>query len=138
MRRSNVHWGSVSALAVVAIMTAAPAAVQARTRPFSVVAQSAPSGIVLFAQQANIQILVSSTDTRGVRIGQVIGNFTIEEALRRLIAPAHLRLVSFDGRTAVLAKEAALVAPQPAAWAHARSRCVATSLRSRRTMRQPI
>jgi outer membrane receptor protein involved in Fe transport len=71
---------------------------------FDVPAQPAQSGIVRFAQQANIQVLITSPDTAGVTVGPIKGAFTVEAALRNLVARSHLHLVSFDGRTAVLAR----------------------------------
>jgi len=94
-----------SAFTIAATALVAPvAAAQATIRQFDVPSQPARSGIVRFAQQANIQILISTSDTRDTVIGTVKGSFTVEEGLKQLIGPSHLRLVSFDGRTAVLAK----------------------------------
>ncbi len=95
---------SMTALAVAsAAVVAAPAAAQSSVRPFDVPAQSAAQGIVSFAQQAGIQVLAPSEATAGRHVASLKGNYTVEDGLRRLIAPARLRLVSFDGRTAVIA-----------------------------------
>jgi outer membrane receptor protein involved in Fe transport len=92
---------SMTALAVAAV--AGPAAAQGQVRSFDVPAQPAADAIVSFAQQAGIQVLAPSAATKGRQVGGLKGSYTVEEGLRRLIGPSHLRLVSFDGRTAVIA-----------------------------------
>jgi outer membrane receptor protein involved in Fe transport len=102
---------SMTALAVSAV--AGPAFAQGQVRSFDVPAQPAADGIVSFAQQAGIQVLAPSAATKGRQVGGVKGSYTVEEGLRRLIAPSHLRLVSFDGRTAVIAdRGGAAASPQ--------------------------
>jgi len=92
---------SMTALAVAAV--AGPAFAQGQVRSFDVPAQPAADAIVSFAQQAGIQVLAPSAATKGRQVGGLKGSYTVEEGLRRLIGPSHLRLVSFDGRTAVIA-----------------------------------
>ncbi len=101
---------SMTALAVAAV--ASPAFAQGQVRSFDVPAQPAADGIVTFAQQAGIQVLAPSAATKGRQVGGVKGTYTVEEGLRRLIGPSHLRLVSFDGRTAVIADRGAAAPAQ--------------------------
>jgi len=103
--RSPFLSASMTALAVATV--ASPAFAQGQVRSFDVPAQPAADGIVSFAQQAGIQVLAPSAATKGRQVGGVKGSYTVEEGLRRLIAPSHLRLVSFDGRTAVIAERGA-------------------------------
>lgn len=106
MRRfAHIHATEISMTAIAAVsmvVIAAPASAQGMPRQFDVAPQAAAKGIVSFAQQAGIEILAPSEATRGRRVAGVKGRFTVEDGLRRLIGPSHLRLVSFDGRTAVL------------------------------------
>lgn len=104
---------SVSMTALAVATLAAPALAQGQVRSFDVPAQPAADGIVSFAQQAGIQVLAPSAATKGRQVGGVKGNYTVEEGLRRLIGPSHLHLVSFDGRTAVIAERGAAT-PAPA------------------------
>lgn len=99
----SIHPISLSAIATATAAIAAPVAAQGAIKSFDVPAQAAPSGIVAFAQQAGIQVIAPSDATKGQRVAAVKGPYTVEEGLRRLIAPSRLRLVSFDGRTAVIA-----------------------------------
>lgn len=102
----NSHFLSLSLVSVVAIAAglASPAvAAQSDVRAFNVPHQSAATGLVRFAQQAGIQILAPSEATRGETVAAVEGQMSIEDGLRRLIGGTGLRLVSFDGRTAVFA-----------------------------------
>lgn len=95
---------SVSMTALAVSVVASPAFAQGQVRSFDIPAQPAADGIVSFAQQAGIQVLAPSAATKGRQVGGVKGSYTVEEGLRRLIGPSHLRLVSFDGRTAVIAE----------------------------------
>jgi outer membrane receptor protein involved in Fe transport len=102
---------SMTALAVAAV--AGPALAQGQVRSFDVPAQPAADAIVSFAQQAGIQVLAPSAATKGRQVGGLKGSYTVEEGLRRLIGPSHLRLVSFDGRTAVIADRSGAAASAP-------------------------
>jgi len=110
----NSHIFSVSMVAIAA-MLATPAVAAQAVREFNVPRQPAAAGLMRFAQQANIQIIAPSDATNGQTIAEVKGQFSIEEGLRRLIARSHLRLVSFDGRTAVIAA-AGPAAPRAAGY----------------------
>ena len=98
--RSQLYTGLVLASALV---VASPAAAFGQTRSFDVAAQSASTGIVAFARQAGIQIIAPEDATRGRRIVAIRGNLAITDGLRRIATASGLRLVSFDGRAAVLA-----------------------------------
>lgn len=94
---------SFVAVSTVAMVAASPAAAVAQARAFDVSAQPAATGIVAFARQAGIQIIAPEEATRQRRTGAVRGTLTVGDALRQLIGATNLRVVSFDGRTAVLA-----------------------------------
>ena len=98
---------SLAMASVVAMVAAAPAAAYGQSRSFDVPSQGAASGIVAFARQAGIQIIAPEDATRGRRTAAVRGSMRVADGLRRLTGGAGLRLVSFDGRTAVLAAAAA-------------------------------
>lgn len=100
MRNSQIISASMVAIAA---MLATPAVAAQALRDFNLPRQPAAAGLVRFAQQANIQIIAPTDATSGQTVSEVKGQFSIEEGLRRLIARSHLRLVSFDGRTAVIA-----------------------------------
>jgi iron complex outermembrane recepter protein len=119
MFRRPAALGFSTAIAVVATAWAASAAsAQEPVHVFDVKAQAADKGLVRFAQQAGIQILAPTTATRHRQIDGIEGQFTVEEGLRRLVAQSRLRLVSFNGRTAVLADSASppLSAAAPAGF----------------------
>ncbi|GHC94588.1 TonB-dependent receptor domain-containing protein [Novosphingobium pokkalii] len=94
---------SSSVLAGAAVVAVAPAMADEQVRQFDVPGQAAKDGLVVFARQAGIQILAPGTATQGRRIAAIKGRYTVQDGLRRLAASGHLRLVSFDGRTAVFA-----------------------------------
>src|SRR5204863_521843 len=93
---------SVSMVAIAAVIASPAVAAQSTVRNFNVPRQAAATGLVRFAQQAGIQVLAPSDVTRGQTVSAVKGQLSIEEGLRRLIGPSRLRLISFDGRTAVI------------------------------------
>ena len=98
-------------LAAAAVVAAAPAQADEQVRQFDVPGQPAKDAIVIFAHQAGIQILAPGAATQGRRIAPLKGRYTVADGLRRLAASSHMRLVSFDGRTAVLA-DAGMPDPQ--------------------------
>ncbi|PZU06719.1 MAG: TonB-dependent receptor [Sphingomonas sp.] len=71
------------AAAAVMMVSASPA--MAQTRTFNVPAQSASRSIPIFAKQAGVQIIASGSTVQSKRTNQVRGNFSVEEALRRLL-----------------------------------------------------
>ena len=104
----HLLWSMAAPAALCGI--ASPA--QAQTRSFDVAAQPAASGIPELARQADVQIMVSERATQGKSINAVRGTMAVEEALRRALAGTGLRIRSNDGRTILLAGEAAQ-APLP-------------------------
>jgi iron complex outermembrane receptor protein len=101
MGRRHISAAFVSSVALCAIAITSPA--YAQNRPFDVKAQPAATGIPELARQADIQILVSESATRGIRIKAVRGIMTIEQALRRATSGTGLHASSSDGRTFTLA-----------------------------------
>ena len=97
--RSHFYMGLM--LASVAV-TASPAVAFGQTRNFDVAAQAASTGIVAFARQAGIQIIAPEDATRGRRIVAIKGNLAVADGLRQIASASGLKIVSFNGRTAVL------------------------------------
>ena len=98
--RSQFYMGLMLTSVAVA---ASPAVAFGQTRNFDVAAQSASTGIVAFARQAGIQIIAPEDATRGRRIVAIKGNLAVADGLRQLASASGLKIVSFNGRTAVLA-----------------------------------
>ena len=94
----------IASAAIYAAAAASPALAQLRT--FNVPAQPALSGIPEFARQADVQILVSESATRGRSTSAVQGQMSVEEGLRRLLDGTGLNVTSSDGRTFTLAQGA--------------------------------
>ncbi len=69
----------------------------AQTRRFDVPAQPASSGILLFAHQAGIQILVSTPVAAGVTTNRVQGAMDVSAALKMLLAGTNLVPVKTGG-----------------------------------------
>ncbi|WP_229726794.1 TonB-dependent receptor domain-containing protein [Sphingomonas alpina] len=89
-------------ISITSIAAMAPGVAHAQARDFDLAVQPAARGIKAFARQAGIQIIAPDEATRGKQTAAIKGHMTIVDALTRLIAPSHLRIASFDGRTAVL------------------------------------
>ncbi len=100
-------------VAVVAIVAATPACAQVKS--FNVRGLPAAKGIPEFAQQADVQILVSESAVRGRRTAAVRGTMSVEEALTRLLNDTGLRITSSDGKTITLAPGGPSAAPRPEA-----------------------
>ncbi|MBY0302714.1 MULTISPECIES: TonB-dependent receptor [Alphaproteobacteria] len=113
MGRKNwlAHGGFATTLAMVAI--AGPA--MAAPRSFNIPAQAATRGIPAFAQQAGVQILASGALVRAKRTKAVIGTFSVDEGLRRLLRGTGLVAVSSGDGVVTLHAEAA-AAPKPIGW----------------------
>lgn len=102
-------------LAITALSAFHAGAAWAQTRAFDIPAQPAASGVPAFARQAGVQILAPASDIAGRRVAAVVGFYSVQAALDRLLAPTHLAVVSNDGRTiALTAEHDAAVAPAPA------------------------
>ncbi len=95
---------SATALIVPVCAVCAPAAAQAQTHRFDVAAQPAAAGIRQFAQQADLQILVSGRDADGVRTNGVRGTLDTRAALDQLLAGTGLSVKSNDGKVVVLVR----------------------------------
>ncbi|MET0310021.1 MAG: TonB-dependent receptor [Sphingomonas sp.] len=89
-------------MAAVVAAISLPAAVQAQTRSFNIPAQSASSGVLEFARQAGIRVIVASRDTDGRKTNAVQGKADTREALDRLLAQTGLTVRSFDAGVAIL------------------------------------
>lgn len=120
MRYRDLRGVLASSVAVMAVVVATPAVAQVRT--FNVPAQAATTGIPALAKQADIQLLVASDAVSGKAIRAVKGRMTVDEAIRRIMDDAGLRVVNSDGRTYTLAPReakralvAALLSPAQAA-----------------------
>jgi len=97
----NYRAGRILRAALLA--TSAAGATAAAATPFNINAQPARSGLQVFAQQANIQILAPAVSLDDTRTNSVKGDFDTRAALRRLIAGARLRVKSDNGHTIVIA-----------------------------------
>lgn len=86
-------------------LVSTPAA--AADRSFDIPAQSLSSALTVWARQANVQVFFPSTEIRGRRSPALKGTMARQEALARLISGSGLRVASDDGRTVVLAGQAA-------------------------------
>lgn len=97
---------SLIRVALLTTIAAPPVAAYARPAPairtFNLEAQTASTGIMLFARQAGIQIMMSADDGRRFRTAAVKGRMTVADGLKRLLAPTGLRVASFDGQTATI------------------------------------
>lgn len=82
----------------------------AQQRSFNVPAQSAVDAIPAFARQAGVQIVVPSSQLRGVRTPALSGAQDTRQALRRLISGTGLEIASDNGSTIVLRKAASVPA----------------------------
>ncbi|MEJ7926745.1 TonB-dependent receptor [Sphingobium sp. AN641] len=86
----------------IAILSTAPAAL-AQARNFDIPSQAASQAILQFAKQAGVQIVVPGQRLRGKRTNEIKGNLDVRSALRTLISPTDLRVVSDNGGVIVLA-----------------------------------
>jgi TonB-dependent receptor len=92
-----------SAISMASAAGAVPAAAaQKDVRTFDVARQPARTGVVVFAQQAGVQVLAAADDLRGQTVNRVRGTMSVGDGLRHLLAGTDLQLVSFNGQTAVL------------------------------------
>lgn len=78
-----------SAAAVVCVMQASPA--MAQERSFDVAAGPASQTIPTFARQAGVQILASGDIVKGKTTRRIKGRYSVEEALRKLLAGTNLK-----------------------------------------------
>jgi iron complex outermembrane receptor protein len=82
---------------------AAALSAEGLTGYFNVPAQPATTGIPEFARQGEIQILVPEQDVHGVQTAEVVGLYTIQSGLAKLLAGTNLSVDSSDNDTITLA-----------------------------------
>lgn len=86
--------------AVGVVMMAQPA--QAQTKSFDVPAQPAATGIAALARQADVQILISASDARGRTVNAVRGDYSVAEAIGKLLEGTGLQARSTGAQTWVV------------------------------------
>lgn len=86
--------------AVGVVMAAQPA--QAQTKSFDVPAQPAATGIAALARQADVQILISASDARGRTVNAVRGDYSVAEAIAKLLEGTGLQARSTGAQTWVV------------------------------------
>jgi iron complex outermembrane receptor protein len=96
---SYTHGLRAALLASSAIVAAYASPAWAQSKDFDLPAQPASSGIAAFAEQADIQILVMESDTRGKKTSPVRGSMTPAAGLQQLLAGTGLSVIAGDGRT---------------------------------------
>jgi iron complex outermembrane receptor protein len=99
---SRTGWLSIAA-ALMSLLALSPC--MAQTHEFNVPAQSATTGIPEFARQAGIQILVAEKAVHGQRTAAVIGTFSVQDGLSKLIAGTRLVLGRVDSQSITLLSE---------------------------------
>ncbi len=95
----RTRWLS-TAVALMSLFALSPC--MAQTHEFNVPAQSATTGIPEFARQAGIQILVAEKAVHGQRTAAVIGTFSVQDGLAKLIAGTRLVLGRVDSQSITL------------------------------------
>jgi len=87
----------------------------AQTFTFSVPAQDLSSAVHQMARQARIQIVVSGSVARGRRTQPVVGEMTVEQALKRPLGDTGLTARMTDSRTYVIVADQGATASTPIA-----------------------
>ena len=100
MSYANSFRAALLASGVAVVAYANPALAQSVA--FDVPAQPASTGITAFADQADVQILVVESDTRGKQTRAVRGTMTVAAGLSLLIEGSGLFVIADDGRTITL------------------------------------
>lgn len=108
--RSAVALGVKFALAATLAVALCPASANAQQQPtqvvrqiqFDIPSQAATTGVLEFARQADVQILVSERVLQTKQTAAVRGNLTLDEGLTTLLAGTGLVVASSDGRTITL------------------------------------
>jgi len=67
------------------------AASASQMHKFDIAEQQAPTALNLLAQQASVPLLFPFDEVRGVTTGAVVGEYTVEDALTRLLAGTELQ-----------------------------------------------
>lgn len=118
------------AAAIVAGVAAVPA--HAQVRSFDVQAQAAARGIPVFAKQAGVQIVASGKHIQTKRTNAVRGRYTVEEALRRLLADTGLAADGVNAATGIITiREASRGGPLHANVAEAEGEDIVVTARKR-------
>lgn len=89
-----------------AFSMAVAAQVQAQEIEFNIPAQSLPSALLTLGKQADLQVLYSADDVQGLRSQAVVGRFSTDKALARMLAGTNLSF-SLQNNTAILQKRSA-------------------------------
>ena len=99
-------------LATVLILTLTVRSSSANPSPqrFDIPAGDAATALRLAAQQAGREIMFPAAIVQGVRVAAVRGEFTVEEAVTRLLAGTDLQLVNDAGSSALAVGRAAAAA----------------------------
>jgi iron complex outermembrane recepter protein len=102
---ARVALKSALLLGISAVAFAGAAYAQDQIKAFDVPAQLATTSIPEFAHEANIQILVPEDAVRGKRTNALHGNFSVRDALSRLLAGIGVTVAADNGRMIVLTGE---------------------------------
>ena len=105
--RSTFALSTLVAACVASVLHAVPVraesqTMEAREVQFSVPRQSAASGILEFARQADIQILVSERILEDKQTAEVQGSYSVSGGLEALLSGTGLIVQSTDGKTVTL------------------------------------
>jgi hypothetical protein len=91
-----------------------PITVCAEAAYFHIVAQSMPTALALFAEQAHVQVLYDYNAVASVRCNGILGQMDKSEALARLLLDTGLE-ATFSSPTAVTIRSSRTPGAQPAA-----------------------
>lgn len=118
-RVRNLSCASLLALAGISSTFAMAAPALARGEPrFTIPSGSLSSAIMKFSEQANVQVIAKSSDLRGFSGRAVNGEYTPEEALRRIVGNAPLAAEWIGSATVTLrsaARSTQRALPRPSA-----------------------
>jgi iron complex outermembrane receptor protein len=113
-------------------MVGVPAFADNAVRHFDIQAQPATSALTEFARQADITLVFSSTLVEGHQTLNVRGDFTVQDALRKLLAGSGLTFTQVSETSIAINLESKTDAPQPAP-VKATGSAAGTTLNSRGT-----
>ena len=98
----------------VALTIGAPAFADRAVRHFDIQAQPAASALTEFARQADITLVFSTTLVENHQTVNVRGDFTVQDALRKLLAGSGLTFTQVSETSIAINLESKTDAPQPA------------------------
>lgn len=84
-----------------------------RDPTFDIPSQTLGSALIEFSEQADVQVVVASNATAGIRAPRVTGQFSAREALTALLANSGLQFQAVGEKTFALAQAAPAAAPRP-------------------------